>query len=112
MPHSHQCINGSVYMAKGFMIFLEGGEAPKKVHRTVDSAYREIHRISKLYPDRIVTLYHLAKRIKNGVSIGSHFPDDSPPGMINVTELVTHDKLRDWKPNNTPKNPPLKLTRK
>lgn len=79
-------------MAKGFMIFLEGGEPPKKVHPNVQGAYKEIYRLSKLYPDKTVTLYHVVKRVKNETSIGSHLPHGST-GAVNVDQLVTHDKV-------------------
>ncbi len=96
-------------MAKGFMIFLEDGAPPKKVHKSVDGAYREIHRISKLYPDKIVTLYHVVKRIKNGESLGSHLPE-GVTGMCNATELVTHKDVPGWEPRKK-KGKTLKLNK-
>ena len=86
-------------MAKGFMIFLEGGEPPKKVHKKIEGAYREIYRLSEKYPGCIVTLYHVVKRVKDGKSIGSHLPESSA-GMVNVDELVTHDQVPGWKPRS------------
>lgn len=89
-------INGRVIMAKGFMIFLEGGASPKKVHAKVEGAYREIYRLSKLYPRNTVTLYHVVKRVRDGVSIGSHIPE-GVSGICDASELVTHEKVPGWK---------------
>lgn len=84
-------------MAKGYMIFLEGGEPPKKVHQNIAGAYREIYRLSKLYPGKTVTLFHVVKRVRDEASIGSHLPE-GVAGMCDATELVTHDKVPGWKP--------------
>lgn len=84
-------------MAKGFIIHVENSDAPQKVHKNIEGAYKEAYRLSELCPDKIVTLSHIVKRVKNGKSIGSHLPDDSP-GITDTDQLVCHTEIANWKP--------------
>lgn len=79
-------------MTKGFMLFVEGGNPPKKVHRQRGTGYRELYRLSDAAPDKEVVLFQVVKRVKNGKSIGSHFPK-TDKNMVDIGELVPHDEL-------------------
>lgn len=86
-------------MAKGYMLFVEGMEPPKKVHRSIQSAWREMHRLASLNPGKEVMLLHLYKRInlmpgeEQAESIGSHLPPDTR-GLVDKSELIRRAALK------------------
>jgi hypothetical protein len=86
-------------MAKGFMIFVEGALPPKKVHRDINSAWHEMHRLAKLAPGKEVMLLNLNRRFvftegaEAAESIGAHLPEDSR-GMVDKSELVRRKDLK------------------
>lgn len=53
-------------VAKGFMVFVEGGTLPKVLHKQYDSAFVEALRLSKLNPDRDCLLLEFHYRMRNG----------------------------------------------
>lgn len=66
---------------KGYMIFIEGKDAPTMVHATHKSATHEMYRLAKLTPDCEITLFRIERRITHkqdaaaAESLGSHMPD-------------------------------------
>ncbi len=86
-------------MAKGYVLFVEGMEAPAKVHRTINSAWHEMHRLAALNPGKEVMLLQLHKRImlkageEQAVSIGSHLPTDGRL-LVDKSEMVRRSGLK------------------
>ena len=50
-------------MSKGYMVFVEGTNPPQKVHKGIDGAFREMHRLARLCPGKEVMLLQLHKRV-------------------------------------------------
>lgn len=85
-------------MSRGWMIFVEGQNAPQKVHRTQASAWHEMHRLATQFPGKEVMLFILNKRIKlepgeeQAISCGSHLPENDKI-LVDKSELVRKKDL-------------------
>ena len=55
-------INQTAKEPQAYMIFVEGGTSPTCKHPTFDDAYREVIRLSKMFPDKeIMVLKYKAR---------------------------------------------------
>lgn len=85
-------------MSKGHMLYVEGGEFPKKVHRTHRSAFRELHRLAAMNPGKKVYMLQLTDRyVYEGEgpakTVGTHLPADERM-VVDETDLVTGKSLK------------------
>lgn len=86
-------------MAKGWMIFVDGLDNPQKVHRTQNSAWREMHRLAMLNPGKDVLLLQLNRRFRfvegteGAESVGSHLPSNAL-GMVDKSDLIRRQDLK------------------
>ncbi len=83
---------------KGHMIYVEGGDFPKIVHRTHKSAFHELHRLAALNPGKKVYILKLTDRFVyegNGPAktIGTHLPDNEQI-RVPEDELITGASLK------------------
>ena len=90
-------------MAKGFMIFVEGMDAPKKVHTAQNSAWHEMQRLAELNPEKEIIIFQVYKRMKwspedkRAMSIGSHIPEGIEGRMVDKSELIRRKDLKPAK---------------
>lgn len=89
-------------MAKGYMIFVEGGETPKVVHPTYDSAFWQMKQLAEKFPGKEVMLFGLQKRTVNKDGIHTplpcHIPDDfKNPERSKFDRLVFKNNLKTTK---------------
>lgn len=81
-------------MAKGYMVFVEGEASPKMVHPSHKSAFKELHRLADLHPEKEVMLLHLTDRFMRGVgqdkavSVGTHLPADAHCA-VHLSKLIS-----------------------
>lgn len=82
-------------MAKGYMIFVAGHEAPKVVHKTFDAAMRVMKLMARKCPEQEVFLFQVHKRVKLDTTsnkikkLGTHMPQKVPVGgIVYVDNLV------------------------
>ena len=103
---------------KGYLIFVEGSNAPTRVHAGVREALAESHRLALKFPDKEVMLLHLTKRLKavdNKVeSIGSHLPEIA---ILTTQDMVRHDSPDCWlrkeqKQSSAPAKKPFVVAKK
>jgi hypothetical protein len=86
-------------MAKGYMIFVEGQNPPRKVHNTMNSAWHEMIRLAEINEGKEIWIMILAKRMrkmpddKKPTSVGSHFPPHVNHNMCEVYQLMRKKDL-------------------
>lgn len=92
---------------KGFMIFVEGSNAPTVVHSPFTVAKTEAHRLANKFPDKEILVLQIAKRfmLVDGAvkSLGSHLPVDY---KLTPKSMVPHDSPDRFIPTPTPKKEP------
>lgn len=83
-------------MAKGFMIFVEGGYSPKVVHRKINTAWQAMHRAAEANPGSEVMLLQLHKRIvrigQDTQIMGTHFLNEEKH-KVDKCELVRKEDI-------------------
>ena len=84
-------------MAKGFMVYVEEGPAPKKIHRNFGYAVKEAKQLAEALPDKEVWVIQLHKRfaIADGSKprqLGTHFSMDSIESA-NKSDLITKEEF-------------------
>jgi hypothetical protein len=91
-------------MAKGYMIFLEGGEMPKVVHPNIAAAMFVAKRVAKKFPEREVLLFHIEKRgvHKAGeekyTALPCHIPDNfDKTKLLILQDMVHKNELEKYK---------------
>lgn len=83
---------------KGHMLHVEGGEFPKKIHRTHKSAFRELHRLAALNPGKKVYMLQLTDRYMfegdgPAKSVGTHLPADERH-VVDEADLIKGADLK------------------
>ena len=79
---------------KGYMIFVEGMNAPKVVHEEYKSARGHAHFLAKRNPGKTVTLLQISKRMRydengNYEKMATHTPSNTPQGgKLHIDSLV------------------------
>lgn len=83
---------------KGFMVFVEGCNTPKVVHKDHKSALYQAYRLAETNPGKEVMLLNIAKRLRytegaeKAESIGSHLPSRDTK-HCDKADLVTHEAI-------------------
>lgn len=82
-------------MTKGYLIFVEGGDAPTVVHETFPAALHETLRLSRINKGREVQLLQIHKRFltaeKEPVKLGTHLPPNSGKKRLSTRDLVMRE---------------------
>ncbi len=78
---------------KGYLIFVEGGNIPHRVHAEKDAAYEEAKRLAHKFPGKEICFLRIEKRLvsEDGEvkSLGSHLPEFD---NLNTSNLVPNSK--------------------
>ncbi len=78
---------------KGYLIFVEGGDAPTVVHENYQSALHEALRLSRMNKGREISLLQIHKRFitadKEPVKLGTHLPPAS--AKTKISDLVMRE---------------------
>ncbi|HEX3747645.1 MAG TPA: hypothetical protein VHW09_27105 [Bryobacteraceae bacterium] len=87
-------------MAKGYMIFVEGGGTPDVIHATFDAALWNMKQLAEKSPGKEVFLFALHKRCVNRDGVTTRLPCHIPADFKNPERLrldmLVHKK--DLKP--------------
>ncbi len=98
---------------KGYMIFVDGNNAPHVVHATFKIAEKEAKRLARKFPDKEVMLLAVHKRFKMAAgqveSIGSHLPATV---VTTAKDLVKHDDPARLMPKQKAETPTMEKSKK
>lgn len=56
-------------MTKGYMIFVERGAAPSKIHPDITAAFSEARRLAKKHPEQVVTVLEIKQQMIGRVQV-------------------------------------------
>jgi hypothetical protein len=89
-------------MAKGYMIFVEGGECPQVVHAEFDAALWQMRSLAEKFPGKQVLLFQLHKRCVNKEGVNTALPCHIPadfkhPERLKLDRLVYKKDLKQEK---------------
>lgn len=56
-------------MTKGYMVFVEQGSAPAKVHSDSGDAFTEARRLAMKHPEKIVTVLEIKQQMIGRVQV-------------------------------------------
>jgi hypothetical protein len=74
-------------MAKGYMIFVDGGGTPQVIHTTFDAAMWQMKHLAEKNPGKEVFLFGLHKRCVNNNGVNAPLPCHIPADFKNPERL-------------------------